>query len=77
MAELIGGFMREAMRGKLVSDGYRPRILDGLISEDMAGLRCGLHRRLYSAIGYKIPTEALAAFFERSKSKPEAMSVTV
>lgn len=69
--------MREAMRGKLVSDGYRPRILDGLISEDMAGLRCGLHRRLYSAIGYKIPTEALAAFFERSKSKPEAMSVTV
>lgn len=35
MAGLIGGFMREPTRGKLVNDGYRPRILDGLISEDV------------------------------------------
>ena len=30
-------------------------------------------RRLHSTIGYKVPAEAMADFFERTEPKPEAM----
>lgn len=30
-------------------------------------------RRPHSTIGYKVPAEAMAAFFERTEPKPEAM----
>lgn len=33
-------------------------------------------RRPHSTIGYKVPAEAMAAFFERTEPKPEAMPMT-
>lgn len=33
-------------------------------------------RRPHSTIGYKVPAEAMTAFFERTASKPEELSVT-